>query len=419
MTHLEPEARYRDYLLRNNPFPDPATLEPTSGDPRTSGEIFNDKVFAEEIQDLWKRIDSKIHVIYVTGGGWDLGIGKSALVFNVWKSVKNRENATAAYVRVSEKSKPSDFCNQIVANWHREGHLWQAFKDLLQDYKSSPSPRIPANKIDSFLQTYRNMPERVHLRAFTFEREGKVAGDMQKWAQDRVDGMVPEATHTLFETYLTSPGDFIRNWNGLKVKGRDDIDFFTSLLKLLGLTKRSYHYFVIDQFEDAIRGNQGKNQLAQFSSEMRRIVVACARKATIIVTLHPESEDILEERGGEHLTGLADTDERHKLDIKEITMDEAVDLALSYLKYFRLPGCKPDNELFPFEANAIKYVRYIKGGNARRILQALATAIEEGVEAHFAKLDLDFLTKNHRKIFDIVFEDDAKEKFRSFMKLVG
>jgi hypothetical protein len=412
MTELESEPKYKDYLLRNNPFPETATLEPTSGDPRTSGEIFNDKVFAEEIQDLWKRIDSKINVIYVTGGGWERGIGKSALVFNTWKSLRTRENATAVYLRASAKSKPSDFCNRIVANWHKEGYLWQAFKDLLQNYRNCPNPKIPASKIDSLLQTYRDMPDRVHLRAFTFERESKVADGIQKWAHNRVDGMVPEATHVLFETYLTSPGDFMANWSNLKVKGHDDIDFFDSMLKLFDLTKKSHHYFVIDQFEDAVRGNQGKNQLANFCSEMRRIIVACARKATIIVTLHPESEEILEERGGEHLTGLADTDERHKLDIKEITMDEAVDLALSYLEYFRLPNCKPKTGLFPFDAKAIEYVRYTKGGAARDILQALATAIEIGVEAQCSSLDMDFLRKNHRKIFDRVFSEETLEKFR-------
>jgi hypothetical protein len=412
------KPKYKDYLLKDNPFPQTATLEPSSHDPRTSGEIFNDKIFAEEIDDLWKRIDSKINVIYVSqaSGVWELGIGKSALVYNVCKSLKEKSEATAVYLRASTKSRPSDFCNQIVAKWHSDGYLWEAFRDLLQGYKSSRSSKIPADKIDSFLQTYESLPDRVQLRVFTFEREDKVAVDIQKWAQSRDNSLIPEVTRAFFETYLTFPNGFVERWNGLKVKGNDDIDFFATVLKLLSLTKIAYHYFVIDQFEDAVRGNQGKNQLANFCSEMRRIIVACAGKATILVTLHPESEDILSQRGGEHLIGLAGLDDRHKLDIKEITRDEAVGLALSYLRYFRLPNTNPKNDLYPLDDDIVRYVRHIKGGRPRDILQALSTAIEVGVQNHCVKLDLEFLKKYHRQVLGKVLDDDI---FKTFKKSVS
>jgi hypothetical protein len=152
---------------------------------------------------------------------------------------------------------------------------------------------------------------------------------------------------------------------------------------------------------------------------MRRVVEVCAGKATLIVTLHPESEKILEQRGGEHLTGLAGLDERHKLNIKEIEMNEAVDIALSYLNYFRLPNSKPKNELHPLQDKTIKYVQHIRGGVPRDILQTLFTIVEEGINARVANLDLDFVKKNHRRIFDIVFDKAAEEKLKNFMKLVN
>jgi len=412
----ESNPKYKEYRLRDNPFPETATLEPTSGDARTSGEIFNDKIFAEEFDNLWKKIDSRLNLIYVTGGGWELGIGKSALVYNVWKSLKKKSDATAVYVRGSAKLRPSDFCNQIVAKWHNEGYLWQAFKNLLPSYGSSPNPKIPARNIASFLQNYTTKPERVQLSAFTYEREEKVAADLQKWAQSKDDGLIPEVSRAFFETYLSSPNDFVERWNELRVKGHDDIDFFDTMLKLLSLIQAVYHYFVIDQFEDAVRGNQGKNQLANFCSEMRRIIVSCAKKGTVLVTLHPESEDILGQRGGEHLIGLAGLDDRHKVDIKEITPDEAVDLALSYLRYFRLPNTNLRDELYPLDEEAVKYVRHIKGGRPREILQALSTAIEVGIESHCVRLDLEFLKKNHREILGKVLQD---ETFRTFKKTVG
>jgi hypothetical protein len=414
----ESSPRYKGYLLRHNPFPESPTLDPTSDDPRTSGEIFNEKIFAEEIEGLWNRLRTKINVLYVTGGGWDRGIGKSALVFYCWKSLKKRSDVTAAYFRASAQLKPSDFCNQFVRRWHNDGYLWEAFKNFLQEYKSSPSPMIRPSKIDSFLQSYPHMPERVPLRVFTYEREAKVASDMQKWAQRRDSGIIPEAVRAFFATYLISPADFIEVWNSLKVKGHDDIDYFATLLRILSLTEK-WSYLIIDQFEVAVQANQGKNQLGVFCSEMRRVVEACAGRGTLIVTLHPESEKVLEQIGGEHLTGLAGLDERHTLNIKDITMDEAVDIALSYLEYFRRPNTKPKNDLYPLEEETIKYVQYVKGGLPRHILHALFTIIEEGVNAQFAKLDTDFLKKNHQKIFDIVFEKVAEEKFRSFKKLVG
>lgn len=412
---FETDGRYKEYVLRDNPFPEPATLEPMSGDPRTSGEIFNGKIFTDEIEELRKKIDSKINMVYVTGGGWERGIGKSALVYHMWKSLKTRENVIAVYLRASVNSKPSEFCTQLVGKWQIEGHLWRAFRDLLLAYKQSASPKIRPDKIDSFLESYQKMPERVHLRVFTFEHEAKVASDMQRWVQSLDDGLVPEAIYTFFETYLQSPGEFIEKLSSLRVKGKDDIDFFSTYLRLLSLTRRLYHYLFIDQFEDAVRANQGKNQLPDFCSEMRRLVVACAKRATIIVTLHPESEEILEKRGGEHLTGLAGLDVRHKVNVKEITLDEAVDLALSYLEYFRLPS-KTKDQLYPFDSTAIKYIRHMKGGAPRDVLQALATTIEEGIEANYQRLDLDFLKKNHRRIFDKIL---VEASFKNFVTSVS
>jgi hypothetical protein len=412
----ESNSKYEQYLLRDNPFPETATLEPTSGDPRTSGEIFNGGIFAEEIEELRKRLDSKLNVIYITGGGWQLGIGKSALVFNVWKSLKKRDDATTVYVRASARSKPSDFCNQIVTKWHDDGYLWQGFKRLLKSYGDSPGSMIPRDRVNSFLQTYENKPERVQLRVFTFEREDKVAANMQKWAHATDSALIPEVCGTLFETYLSSPTEFVDRWNALKVKGHDDVDFFNTVLRLLSLTNSLHHYFVIDQFEDAVRGNQGKNQLASFCTEMRRIVVSCAKRGTVLVTLHPESEDILNQRGGEHLIGLAGLDDRHKLDIKEITPEDAVDLALSYMRYFRLPSARPETRLYPLDDEAVKYIRHTRGGRPREILQALSTAIEVGIETKSSKLDLEFLKKYHRQVIGKVFQD---ETFRTFKRSVS
>ena len=406
---IEKDPKYREYSLANNPFPEAADIDPSNKDIRYSGDIFNEKVFAEELKELTDRINKRINVIYVTGGGWERGVGKSALVIHQWKKLLNEANATAAYVRASSRSRPIDFCNNIVLQWHERGYLWRAFRNFLELYKTTSSPRISSDKINSILTTYQNMPESIQLRLFTFDSAERVAADMAKFSQEKA-GTIREVAAAFFETYLSRPHEFPERYSELKVKGSDEINFFNTLIRLLAISKLGFHYIIVDQFEDAVRGH--KNQLGDFCTEMRRILMSCTKLGLILVTLHPESEAILNERGGEHFVGLANLDERHTIDVKTLEPEEVVELALTYMEQFRIGS--PKHELYPFDKDVVKYIGYRRNWISREILQTLHVAVEEGIDNNFAKIDMEFLKKKHRKILGTEFEPG---KFKEFEKL--
>lgn len=403
---IEENPKYRKYLLTNNPFPEIADIDPSNRDIRYSGDIFNERVFAEELKELSARINKRVNVIYVTGGGWERGVGKSAVVIHQWKKLLAETNATAAYVRASNRSRPIDFCNKIVLQWHEKGYLWRAFRNFLDLYKTSSSPRISSDKIDSLLTTYRNMPESVQLRVFTFDSTERVASDMAKFAQEKAD-TIRQVVNAFFETYLSRPPEFPERYDELKVKGYDEISFFDTFVRLLTLSKLGFHYVIIDQFEDAVRGN--KKQIGDFCTEMRRILMSCAKLGLILVTLHPESEEILNGRGGEHFVGLANIDDRHTVDIRTLAPEEAAQLAATYIDNFRAGS--PKHRLYPFDEDAVKYIGYRRNGIARDILQTLHVAIEEGIDAGYPEIDMDFIRRKHRRILGTEFMPDKLKEF--------
>ena len=72
---------YATYLLKENPFPQVATVDPSKTDIRVNGTIFREEVLCDEVRALTDKIDKKTAMIYVAGLKFDKGIGKSALIF--------------------------------------------------------------------------------------------------------------------------------------------------------------------------------------------------------------------------------------------------------------------------------------------------------------------------------------------------
>ena len=85
------------YFLKGNPFPQMAIIDPYSSDLRINGAIFNEEVFREEVADLRRKIDSKVNMIYITGGGWERGVGKSALMVQEWKRLASIRHFHSLY----------------------------------------------------------------------------------------------------------------------------------------------------------------------------------------------------------------------------------------------------------------------------------------------------------------------------------
>jgi len=407
------EERYHPYFLKTNPFPQMAIIDPYSTDARINGMIFNKEVFQEEIADLKRKIDSRINLIYITGGGWERGIGKSALMVQEWKRLAGEAGITSIYIKVRSKSGPADFCDDIVLKWHVGGFLWEALKKLLLKYaEEATSPKVDSADVRAFSSTYPKMTDEIQFGLFSFlYKIETVASDVAKWICSQNSLAKEKIVQAFLETYLTRPSSFADEW--LKItrgKGTDKIECLRTMMELMRISGYPYHYFFIDQFEETIEPLRGAG-LSVFSTGMSSLLRACAGQATIVVTLHPVAEQALGQPEGKHVISLASLDKRHKIDVNTMSLPEGVKVCLSYMNLFRRG--EPDTPLYPFHEDVVKYLTYLVNGVPRLFLESMNRAVEVGVLKDYALLTLDFVEQNHEEITGKVF---IKEKLDEYMK---
>lgn len=416
MSNISDEERYYPYFLKGNPFPQMAIIDPYSTDVRLNGMIFNKEVFQEEVADLGQKIDSRINLIYITGGGWERGVGKSALMVQEWKKLANQPGITSIYVKVRSKSGPADFCDDIVLKWHESGFLWEVLKKLLLKYaEEASSPRVSGGDVGAFISTYPKMTDEIQFGLFSFlYKVETVVSDVAMWIHSRSSLAKEKIVQAFLETCLSKPSNFPDEW--LKVtrkKGTDRIECFRTMMELMRISGYRYHYFFLDQFEETIEPLRGAS-LSVFSTGMSSLLRACAGQATIAVTLHPVAEQALAQPEGKHVISLASLDKRHKIDVNMMSPPEGINLCISYMKLFRRG--KPDDALYPFDEDLVKYLTYLVNGVPRLFLEGMNRAVETGVLKNHALLNLDFLKQHHEEITGKVFMEEKLKEYLEYAR---
>ena len=416
MSNISNEERYYQYFLKGNPFPQMAIVDPHNTDVRINGMIFNKEIFQEEVADFRQKIDSRINLIYITGGGWERGVGKSALMVQEWKRLANQSGITSVYVKVRSKSGPADFCDDIVLRWHENGFLWEALKKLLLKYaEEASSPKVDGGDVRAFISTYPRISDEIQFGLFSFlYKIETVVLDVAGWIRSRSSLAKEKIVQAFLETYLTKPSSFPDEW--LKItrkKGTDKIECFRTMMELMRISGYLYHYFFLDQFEETIEPLRGAS-LSTFSTGMSSLLRVCAGHATITVTLHPVAEQALAQPEGKHVMSLASLDKRHKIDVNMMSPLEGVKLCVSYMKLFRRG--KPDGPLYPFEEGVVKYLSYLANGVPRLFLESMNRALETGVSKNYASLTQDFLRQYHEEITGKVFMEEKFEEYLEYAK---
>lgn len=416
MSNIVDNKRYHLYFLRGNPFPQMAIIDPYNNDVRINGMIFNKEVFQEEIEQLRRKINSKTNLIYITGGGWERGVGKSALLVQEWKRLTTLPHITSIYVKVRPKSRASDFCDDVVLKWHKGDFLWEVLKRLLLKYaEETPSPKVTSSDVKAFVSMYPKLSDDIQFGIFSFlYKTETVVSDMTKWISNRRPIVKVKIVHSFLDTYLTKPSDFPDVWlKTTRGKGIDKIECLRTMIELMRISGFVYHYFFLDQFEETIEPLRGAS-LSIFSTGMSSLLRACSGQATIVVTLHPVAEQALGQPEGKHVISLAGLDRRHKIDVNTMNPPEGVELCLSYLSPFR--HGKPDDPLYPFKDDAVKYLTYLANGVPRLVLESMNQAIEKGISANYAIITLDFLKQYHEEITGKVFIKEKLEEYLEYAK---
>jgi hypothetical protein len=403
---------YKKYFLSDNPFPSTAIVDVNSQDIRINGTIFYEGIFKSEIEELRKKLEAKTNLIYIAGLKFTRGTGKSALLVNIWRRMQNNESVASVYIRCTESSpnnKPSGFATSIILELHRKGYLWEAFRRLLLMYvQDRPSALLTREAIDTLFRAFPKPVERLPLSHYTYITDPFIlAKALSNWSCEKC-GAAGKAPLTLFSCYLTEPTSFEEKYPKIK---EDKIELYKNILKLLTFADFKWNYFFFDQMEDAIMATPGR-RMGEFCLGMRRILEASMNSATIIVTLHPDSEMKLNVPSADHLTRLAPLDVTHRVDIMipEAISDDIINLVAEYMKRFRI--AEPPTHIYPFDPEVIKFIGFKKEGNIREILQQLHECIKYGAEVKRDYIDMNFLIQHPRETVGTLINESELNKFR-------
>jgi len=393
---------YKEYYLSDNPFPTTPILDPSSEDDRINGAIFNSDIVVEEIESFQSKIRRRPPLIYVENSDFIRGVGKSALVVQQWRRLREQHgNVTSIYIRSEKKLKPADFAARFIGNWHQSGHLWPTVLAALDAYaKETSQGEITPAGVEAFRKAFPHLPLRpIPLLNFMVYNPEQLVSDLAVWAHRHSGQKLHlDLAQVFFQSYLADPRSFPDAYPKMLRKHKwDDITMLTAIYRLMKLGGYEYHYVFLDQFEDIVHGLSGKT-LITFNTEMRRLIEASIAQATLIVTLHPGATATLSSDEGGDITSIAPLDQRHVVDVRSLPKDSASLLAKSYLDHYRISESSPPDALYPFTSEAILEIYEATHGNIRACLLAFNYAIEKGVDEDFSVIDGGFLADHHPHI---------------------
>ncbi len=408
------EENYEQYDLEDNPFPEVATLDTSSHDKRTNGEIFCEEIAREEIRAISEKIDKRVNVVYVAGLQFDKGVGKSALVAHEWRRLKGREMITTPFLRCKSKEKPADFCARLVKTWCDEGHVWRAFGTLLLQYtEEKTNLSLSKQSVDLMLRAFPNPPHILpYTRYLHIMKTERVARDIGEWMHEKESRIDPKFGSFFIEQSLDRPSNFHEGYMKLRIPGLDRIDLHKQIMLSLCLGGYKYHYLFLDQFEDAIMP-VSSGQLADFCLGMRRLIEANQGLGMMLVTLHPDSETKLGLPGATDLVKIAPVDNYRRVDVMALRTegDDAISLAVAYMGAYR--SSLPRYLTYPLSEDVIRYACFLEEGNVRRTLQKLHVCLKVASLRSVAEITMDFVKANHRDLMGTELQDDLLTKFEA------
>jgi hypothetical protein len=408
---------YAPYLLKENPFPAVAIVDPKKRDIRVNGEIFREEILREEVASLREKIEKRTSMIYVAGLKFDKGIGKSALIVHEWRRLSNLPNTTSVLVRCDSKDKPEDLALAIVLEWHERSILWKATHSLLSRFSQAREDvRVSPDAIDTMFNAYPTPPERVPLTLYTHvtspERFAKMFGG---WASSLGNQLNSLFLEQFFSLYLTKPAELPERISRFRIRGLDEIDMYTNLLELLFQSGFENNFVFLDQLEDAIMPIPA-GKIGEFCLGFKQMLEAGIGRAVMVVTLHPDSEMKLDTPAAQHLLKVAPTDAAHRVDVLalETTGNDALELAAEYMNHFRTG--LPNYPTFPIETEVMRYIAFLQEGNMRRILQQLHECLKFGASNGNPVITLDYVCEHHKETMGMLENPTLFEEFCAKVK---
>lgn len=401
---------YEKYYLKDNPFPVTAVIDPYDSDPRVNGTIFHEEIFEKDIQELREKTERGINLVYISGIQHDKGVGKSALLINHWRECCELPNSTSIYIKLEDKDKPRDICRKIIETWHNNEILWNVFQKLFIEYcETEKNPMLQTSSVKYLFEKHPKLCTNLPLTLYTQIRDAdtiasQFAKNLQLKTRINPDNLIP-----LFKKYLSEPATYLEVLNSSKT---DHIGVFEDLVKILNSTGCTRHYIFMNQFEDMIMGSS-KRGVGKLCLELKNIIIAASRKVSFYVTLHPNSEMLLQIPEAKDLTGIAPLDTIHRVNVMVLDRkgDQAVKLAKAYLDFYRTE--EPPYSTYPIEEKLVNLINYLQGGNIRQLLQQLHSCIEYGTIKELQEISFEYALEHPLEILGREVSNKQLERFYS------
>jgi hypothetical protein len=405
---------YAPYLLKENPFPSVAIVDPRKRDIRVNGLIFQENVMREEVESLREKIEKKTSMIYVAGLKFDKGIGKSALIVHEWRRLSNLSNSTSVLVRCNPKNKPADLALLIAVQWHEQCYLWKATHRLLTMFaQAREDVRVSKDAIETMFGAYPTPPERLPLTLYTHvtspERFVKI---FVEWLSSLGNELNSLFLEEFFKLYLTKPAELPERVSKFRIHGLDAIETYANLLGILCEGGFENNFIFVDQLEDAIMPTPA-GKIGEFCLDLKRMLEAGIGKTVIVVTLHPDSEMKLDTQAAQHLLKVAPLDAAHRVDVLslEVTGNSLLELATEYMNHFRTGT--PSYPTFPIQSDVIRYISFLAEGNMRSILQQLHECLKYGASNGNPEISLDCVLEHHKETIGTLKNPGLYDEFRA------
>jgi hypothetical protein len=412
-------VNYSPYLLSDNPFPQSAVVDVFSSDRRINGSIFFEGIFIKELTLLRQRIDTRTNMVYVAGLQFDRGVGKSAILAYVWRQMRQDGKLFTAFIRCTETpptNKPPGFCNAVVAQLHQLGYVWTAFWRLMLRYAEERRSLIFTKESVEMLSSVFPAPvDSLPLTLYTHVPDVKrFSREVAKWLETEFN-IGEHFAGALADSYLSKPNTLTEKLAG---KTADPVRSLGDAMTLLEASGFEYGYIFLDQFEDSVMSTP-TGRMGEFALGLRRMLEVSSGRATIVVTLHPDSEQKLNSNPAvQNLQSLAPIDAKRyiSLNVLDPRSELVVCLAREYLRSYRTEGATAaPSETFPVDPAVIRYVCFLKKGNLRYILQQLHECINQGAIHGGRLIDMEFVLQNHEATMGIELIEEKHDEFTKMM----
>jgi uncharacterized protein YneF (UPF0154 family) len=361
------------YDLSDNPFIQTPAISMWAVDKRLNGKLFCEEIVQEQLNKLMRLIRRQTKVVYVNSSVSVLGTGKSALMASAyWKLIDQGQNTIWTEATGGLSSSPT--LGRIVDAMVAQG----IFETMLNKIGE-----VTESRIKQMLQPMYNRPS-------------------------------PTSISALVNILNMSPGETAKKFANIRrsILISTSMELFGYLVSLMEACGFSRPIIFIDQFEEFVQAHRGASQMAVLGNDMNDLLRALQNKATLVLSLHPEAENVLMSAAQSYIKTFAPITSETMVTVPPMKPKEGVKLAEVYLSAYRIKGSKRPN-LYPFTEDVLEYICWKTRGTPRQFLSALYEAILEGAEQNYQTIDEKFITNpsNHAKVLS-----DAPLEWNKFHK---